>query len=191
MQPTDDEIKSAYEWSLAYAASVVRGQSHERVTAAQDAVTDGVVWACQNYDPSKGEFKSFVHWVVRLALSRHLERAIERKQSRPRMIQLSGFDEKEEGGKIFEVAASGRPSAGRVPLGPTIDDLPDELKNAVRLYFVDGYGLRECGELLGVAPETVRLRLRKAACMIDPEGVVPKRSNGEKRLLKGRASPAR
>ena len=111
-------------------------------------------------------------------------RTHDRRQNRPLSLSSTGTD---EDGERFQIIASDHASTGRVPMCSTINDLPEELQSAIRLYFIDGYSFRDCAMLLGCSVETVRVRLQRAAEILKPDGVkAQSRGNGIKRYLRGR-----
>lgn len=165
--PSSSDIDAVYTWGCDFARSVARGDTYTIV--AHDAMTDGLMWAIANHDQKRGEFGSFARRVIRLTVSRHLAKA----RRRPEHLSLP---------EVLE--AGNLPAAGPVPLPSAINDLPPDLRDAVRLFYLDGLSLRECALLLGCCMQTVRARLAKAAAMLDPDAEARPRRNGEKRMVR-------
>lgn len=170
MRATDTEIAEAYTRALAHAAGVGR-RFPALAELALDAATDGVLWAAQHYNRAVGPFVAFAGAAVRRFVGRALHKAADKRRDKPTVGTITD-----------DLAARETPAAGEVPLSATIRDLPDDERDAVRLFMLDGYNLRDCGFLLGCSPETVRTRLRQAAERLAPNAARPARGNGERRL---------
>lgn len=163
---SEAEFAEAYDYAMRH----VKSQTRRRALAdlLHDAATDGLMWARKNYDPARGKFGAFAANAVRVAVKRAVMGHVQQQAIRPSISELTEF----------QAAPARKSQCERL----TIDDLPERLAFAVRLYMVDGYDLRECGMLLGVAPNTVRQMLRKAAELLAPDHAAPVRKAGERRL---------
>ena len=169
---TDEVFASAYADAIRYAGIKARGRGGEYADTILDAATDALLWARGRYDPAlagPSGFESFAARAVRVAVSRAAAGDCRSAITRP---TASGLPD--------AVAASARQSAGATPL--LIADLPEDLAFVVRLYFTDGYDLRDCGLLLGVGPNVVQRKLRQAAELLAPGRVAPVRGAGTRRL---------
>ena len=69
---------------------------------------------------------------------------------------------------------------------PELRDLPADLRDAVRLYLIDGYTMEEAGLLMGASTATFRDRLKAAAVELNPGVAIPRREKHRKQLLHGR-----
>lgn len=168
----DADILAAYEAAVAYAKRRGRGRLDitERLI---DAATDAVLW-CRAKCTNATSFRRFCGRTTERAVKRVERRECGAAANRPAVGTLS-----EDAARVVE-ARSEKPAA---PL--LIEDLPEELAFAVRLYFVDGYTLREIGLLVGQSPNTVDLHIKKAAHLLAEGRIKPSRRNGEKRLRNG------
>lgn len=175
--PTDTEIAEAYSWAMEHAAIQTRNRGSDLAEIAGDAATDGVMWALGRYIPAKGEFGPFSAAAVRRCVRRAILAHVQR--DKPAVFSLDTKGDREGDWLARDDKAA--------PL--TIDDLPEDLAFAVRLYMVDGYDLRECGMLLGCDKNAVQRKLRKAAELLAPGRIVPDRKTGSRRL--GRTKPDR
>jgi len=163
------EMTAAYQWALEHADIKARNRGGEVAEIARDAATDGLMWARDNYLPARGAFGPFCAAAVRRVVGRAILAHVQRE--RPAVFSLDAADD--DGG-------DGRPGKEASPM--LIGDLPEDLAFAVRLYMVDGFGLRDCGALLGVGPNVVQRMLRKAAALLAPGRTAPIRRAGERRL---------
>jgi RNA polymerase sigma factor (sigma-70 family) len=146
--------KQALPVAYAIADAISRGRGSELVDAARDAATDAVTRAVNRYRPECGDWLSFVRVCCRREVRRDIRRAARKKAMRPKTV---AFDES------FEPAAREEPASDAVPSPDTMSKLPAELREAVWLVFGDGLTQREAAERLGIAPRTLRTRLRTAA----------------------------
>lgn len=170
-KPTDAEIEEAYRLALAYAKR--RAPRPDELTeCAIDGATSGVMWAIEHFDPTRGGgFMGFCASAVKRFVWRATELHARRYHNRP------GTD-----GLPDDLAAREQYGVGVIPIPSAVADLPTDLRDAVRFFYIDRFDLRECGLLLGVAPETVRQRLSHAARILGA-GLIPRRrGTGEKRL---------
>lgn len=172
VQVPESEVSAAYKSALAFAKR--RGRGRLDITEALiDSATDAVMWCVQKCEDVK-TFRRFAtrtvsHWVRRAE-----KRAEFRAGQKPPACPLS------------EEAADALESRREKPSEPLlIEDLPDDLAFIVRLYMVDGYTLREIGLLVSCSPNTVDLKLKKAAELLAPGRMKPDRGKNEKRLAPG------
>ena len=172
-EATDDEIRTALTEAEEHAAKKCpRGEIAE---AVRDAASDAVVWCAKNYKRSHGPFPNYAGAAVAKFVRRAILKFRRAEKTRPVMGSLPEHD----------LPAKTLPSAGRVPMTPELADLPDDLRDVVRLYMIDGYTMEEIGLLIGVSEATVRTRLTLAALELNP-GVQPRtRGKWERRLAKG------
>lgn len=167
-------IEKAYSWACEHARTRAVGGS-EVEDELTDAATNAVLWAiqrCTNADT----FTNFAKAAVRRWVARQAHRIKLKRRNRPRAA-----DPHHEGTVDDARARQGKPTK------PTlIQELPEDLAFVVRLYMVDGYSMREIGLLVGCSPNTVDLKLKRAAALLnDGPLVAPVRRNGEKRLTAG------
>jgi RNA polymerase sigma factor (sigma-70 family) len=182
-RPTEPEIAAIYGWALLHASNAVPRPAEAR-EGARDSATDAVVWAINNYDPSKGKFGFFAQSVIRRVVKLHMGRMHERR--RPMPLSMDASIDGEEVETLHDcVPARENQVRGSQLLPTTINDLPDEMQAAIRFYFVDGYCVRDCAHLLGCSVETVRVRLRSAARLLAPGVKEPRRKNGTKYFARG------
>lgn len=176
--PTDGEVSTAYHRALAYAQRHSGGRPPESVEALRDAATDAVVWATKHYDPSRTTkgFAGFCAAAVGTWVARARRKIAEKRRLAPRVGSLPD-----------DIPARTLPSAGEAPMTSELNDLPDELREAVRLVFVDGCTYQEAGAALGVSAKAIHSRLRRAAHMLVADGVTaPTRRPKEKRVRGGK-----
>lgn len=183
-KPTDAQVAAAFAAALAYAERVAGEGAHwETLDAARDGATNGIMWALRNWNAAKagdGGFEAFASKGFRRFVGRALAHLARSLHSRPNVVSLSGL---EDAGREVEIVAKAVAS-GAIPLPEAVQELPEELRSAVRLFYVDRLTLRECGLLLGCAPDTVQERLKRAAVALAPDQPRPVRPAGEKRMLR-------
>jgi predicted DNA-binding protein (UPF0251 family) len=168
----ESEVEAAYWAGQSAATNAARGRNLELSESIGDAATDAVMWAIENYDPTKagaGGFASFAASSVRKFIRRTIYANSQKAKHYVGSIDAEGAVE---------------PEAGAVtPDKPIlIDDLPPEIEKAVRFVFLDGFTLREAALLCGVGHVTVLRHIRKAAQLLAPGRLVPIRPAGERRL---------
>jgi|GEM_PF-6375750 len=166
----DDVFAKAYDAALAIAEKRAKACPWHRDELI-DGATNAVLWArdnCKNADT----FIPFTKAAVRRWLGRTMSRISRKHKTRGDTVALT-----------FDVAAT----RTQAPVQPMlIEDLPEDLAFAVRLYMIDGYNLRDCGMLMGCSPNTVDLKLKQAAELLaDGRLKKPERRKGEKRLTAG------
>lgn len=159
---------SALPVAYGIADTASSGMGSELIEAARDAATEAVCRAINEYDPGSGDWLSFVRSFVYRQVRRDLRRAVIKARKRPRLGALDGEQ---------EPIASDRPAAGGIPMDVAIRELPELLRNTVRLVYIDGYSHRDAAALLGIAPATLRKRLRQAAGILRGKGD-PKPADG-------------
>lgn len=164
----EDEMRAALEWAMEHVEITARRRGRDMEEALIDSATDSVMWAVRSYDPARGAFGPFSAAAVKRAVRLAVIRFVQERQQRPEPAELPE-----------SLAASRRQSSAD---SLTIEDLPEDLAFAVRLYFVDGYDLRECGALMGCDKNAVQRKLRKAAELLAPGRVAPVRKAGARRL---------
>lgn len=147
--------------------------------AARDAATDAVLWAIANYQSERGSFSG----MARSAAKRFIQRAMYRRAHKyaqgPVVLSLSGVG---DDGRDVDIA--GPIAVDSLALPDSLQQLPEDLRHVVRLFYIDQFDMRECGLLLGVGHETVRRWLGKAAKLLQPHSPRSSRRNGEKRLVR-------
>lgn len=175
MATVDDEtLRTTLNLAHKYAAK--RAHTDERREEAIDAATDGIMRALENYDAGRGPFLAYAMSIVRLEVFNRLRRHGNKAARRPLMTQLS---------EEFQAGEDAQP-AGEVPMSAELKDLPEDLRDAVRFYHIDGFDLRDCGLLMGCSAETVRQRLHRAAELLAPDAAEkPDRQPGERRMRQG------
>lgn len=129
----------------------------------------------KNYQPDHGPFENYAVKNVKLFVSRALVKFREAERRRPEHEPLPEYD----------LAAKMQPTTGAVPMSVELRDLPDELRDVVRLYQIDGYTMEDVGLLLGLSKATVRTRLIQAARELNPGFEVRPRAAGANRLASG------
>jgi RNA polymerase sigma factor (sigma-70 family) len=146
------------------------------------------LWAADHYRPCEGgDFQGWARSCVRLIVRRAVSVAAARFHRRPTHIPIDALPDDGDGrGAADGVHLEARRDDGASLLPLELSDLPPDLRDAVRLFYIDNFDLRECGLLLGCSMETVRQRLSRAARILCPHATPPARRNGEKRLQKSR-----
>ncbi|QJW92939.1 sigma-70 family RNA polymerase sigma factor [Frigoriglobus tundricola] len=170
VQVPDEVFATAYEAAMRHAKyrASRRRDCDDIIT---DAAVDGLLWARANCTSAES-FPAFAATCVRRFVWRKLAKASEKRARRPEHVELSDA-----------TRAVAKPVAPVRPL--LIDDLPEDIAFAVRLFFTDGYSLRDCGLLMNKSPNTVDLMLKKAAELLAPGRIKPFRPTGQKRLTRG------
>ena len=172
-EPDADELTGAYEASIRYARR--RAPWPDTLTEkAIDAGTDGVLWARANYFAKRGTFAAFAAAAVKRFVTSCLRHEASKFRNQPTRQGLH------EGIPARQISDNG----AEVPLPLAVRDLPADLRDVVRFFYVDRFDIRECSLLLGIHRETVRARLKEAAARLAedlPEQQRPKRA-GEKRM---------
>lgn len=182
--PTDEEIAEAYKWAMTHAEREAP-RPYDLAEFIQHQATLAVLWAREHYTAAAGEFGPFARSVIRRAVRHKVQNWRRLHGNRPRHVSLSGLDDPDEYRHPVELVADRAPQGpGELNLPLAIRELPADLRDAVRFFYVDRFDVRECAMLLGVAPETVRARLLAAARMLDPDAVKPPRRAGENRLTR-------
>lgn len=151
------------------------GQNHELAEVLIDAATDGLCRAHRQFDPVRGAWKAFAWRVIKSEVRVAVRRYRDRKAARPGFGPLPDIDP----------AARTLPSAGAIPLPAVVRDLPADLRDAVRFYYVDGHDLEDTGLLMGCGKDLVRKKLAEAAAMLAPDLDAPTRTKGTRRLERG------
>lgn len=165
----EPEFAAMYRWALGYARR--KATSQEAAETLIDAATDGLMWARARCD-SPERWRNYARSTVYRVVNRAIKKLVKREHRRPGRAALP---------EQLEAKPTCRP-----PKPNLIADLPEELAFLVRLYMVDGYTNREIGLLTGQSHNTVNLKLRRAAALLqDGLRVEPRRRNGEKRLSRG------
>lgn len=174
-----EEFDESYRAGLRIARATVarRGFDDETAEALNSAVGDALIWAIGHYDAAAGSFQVFALAAMRRFFTHTIASLRRRDKGRPGRAEL---DDEFEGALECR-----RPDSAEAKA--TINDLPAELSDAVRLYFVDGYTMRECGLLLGCSPDTVRRRLHQAAHLLAPGMAAPRRETNAKHFRRGRS----
>ncbi len=178
VMPTDDELRRALDAAQRFAMKRA-SRPHELAEAARGAAVESVVWASKRYDPTRtGKFggdKGFVGFALSVAykwVHREVRRYQARQHVRPAHEEISE-------------AVPARPDpegSSCIPL--SLLELPDDLRDAVRLFYIDRFDLRECALLLGIGRETVRARLKQAAEILGQGMPLRRRQAGNRRLLR-------
>ncbi|HEY1190444.1 MAG TPA: hypothetical protein VGE74_22615 [Gemmata sp.] len=164
----EPDLAGVYDWAQKFARAKACGNPDAEESLI-DAGTDAILWAVEKCTCADS-FTNFAKTAIRRWVARKLAKARKRRQVRP----LCGpLPEQVEG-------------RAEKPVKPMlIGDLPEDLAFVVRLYMVDGFTCRDIGHLTGTSHNTVNLKLKRAAAMLDPTAVAPRRRNGEKRLSAG------
>ena len=151
--------------ALRYARKIGGNRFEEE---AIDAATDAVLRALEAYEPDRGPWPAYAMGGVKLAVLRAVIDA--RRQQRAAYLD--------------DQDPAARPVAYAGPAGmlPDLSDLPEAIRDAVRLYYVDRFTMAEVGMLLGVTNEAIRLRLNKAAAILGAGIDRPKRGKKAKRI---------
>jgi RNA polymerase sigma factor (sigma-70 family) len=143
--------------ALAYARKKARGRS-DLTEALQDAATDAVARAVRLHQPGRGAFRPYAWLGIKRGVGRALRLWLDRRDSRPETLSIDG-DGEQRGYDPPDTR-----SAGLAELHPdTVRMLPPGQREAVELYCVEGYTLREAGDRLGITAAAVRARLIAAA----------------------------
>lgn len=164
----DDAFARSYEWAMSYAERRAVGFA-DAAEPLVDAATEGLLWArahCRTVE----EWDKFARASVAHAVGRAYAKCARRAHDRPAV-------------EVLDMECGAPTSDTETPL--MIADLPEVLAFTVRLYFVDGLNLRDCGLLLGCSQNTVKRRLHQAAALLAPGRIAPERVKGTKRLHAG------
>lgn len=160
--PTDEQIKEAYAYALAFAAQQAPGQN-EMADAAINAATDAVMRAVEKYQPERGEFVRFAKGAVRTFVRRGLAKHRLKLARRPQTLTIDAENDEGEKRHPEWLATTKEHGPGELGLPLSVRELPRELQDTVRLYYLDGLKLREVALLTGVPYKTAWDRLREAA----------------------------
>ncbi|MCE9564936.1 MAG: hypothetical protein K8U57_23120 [Planctomycetes bacterium] len=169
-RPTDEQIKAALRYVEGIANNLAKEPKLRE--AARDASVDAVMWALKKWNPSLGTFVAFAAAAARMWIRRTLARERHRFATRP----------------AHEEITEALPAPDRGSYGPTLPlavrDLPHDLRDAVNLFYVHKYDLRDIGHLTGTSLETIRRRLQQAAKILGEgdEQVKPSRKTGARRV---------
>lgn len=178
----DDHFSRSYEWAVGFAERRAAGF----VDAADpllDAATEGLLWA-RAHCRTLGEWDRFSRASVMQAVGRAYAKCARRAHDRPGVISIDPDESHDPRSRFAAVRQQDLHAVtAEVPL--LIADLPEVLAFTVRLYFVDGHSLRDCGLLLGCSQNTVKRRLHQAAALLAPGRIEPERIKGTKRLHAG------
>ncbi len=178
-KPTEDQIEKALRLAQGFAVSASRGMCGNLREAALDSATDAIMWAFKHWAPSSGGFEAFAASVVRTWIPRTITQERRRFAASPAHVEL-----REE---LAAPALKEHDDGRDFNLPESIQRLPDELRDLVRLFYVDRFTLRECALLFGIGPETARVRLKRAAELLAGEDTHLKRirRSNEKRMIRG------
>jgi RNA polymerase sigma factor (sigma-70 family) len=155
---TDDERNRLAEQALPDAYRIAdilsRGKGRELGEVAHDAATDAALRAPYAYDPTRGDWLAFAAVYVTKRVRVAIQRAAKRRRKRPKVESLTDLNDP---GRLS------RDEAGPFGISPDLNDLPPELRDAVRLVYLDGYTQIEAAERLGICRNTLTKRLEWAA----------------------------
>lgn len=182
--PSEQDVAAAYRWALTH-AEYEAGRSDELREAAIDAATSGgVMWALKHFNAESGEFLPFAKKAIRVAVSRTLSKLRAKLARRGPHLSLNAEDENDKSFTLTDPALSVSDTGGG-PLGLplAVEELEPDLRHAVRLYYLDGYTIRELAALTGTSYRTVWERLRLAAQKLGG-GMRPRRRQTGTRRLK-------
>jgi RNA polymerase sigma factor (sigma-70 family) len=174
---SNEDVERALRDAHRYAVSRTR-RCPALAEIATDAAVDEIVWRLPRFDEGRGDpFGAFVAASVKLFVGRAIARSAEKHATRPTHVDLDDTP----------VAAPNRSTHddGRdVQLPEAVQELPAELRDSVRLFYLDGFDLRDIGLLMGCTMETVRRRLKLAARALSADVARPERKSGAKRMLR-------
>jgi DNA-directed RNA polymerase specialized sigma24 family protein len=146
------------------------------IEVATDAATDAVVWALQRYTPDRGPFDSFALAAARKFIWRAIEREAIQFAAGRRHVELNEDT-------VTAPTRSSHDDGRDVQLPESVRELPPDLRDTVRFFFLDRYDIRDCGLLLGCGHETVRARLKRAAELLaDDQRVHRPHTAGRRRM---------
>jgi DNA-directed RNA polymerase specialized sigma24 family protein len=145
-----------YDRALTYATESARGRD-DLAEVLRDAATDAIMRALDRFQVGAGDWQSYAMAAVRRGVQHAKRLAAKRRARRPLVAGLGDDDPPDR-----RTTAEG----GRVPMSADLRDLPTELRDTVRFYFIDRYSLIDTGLLMGCHHEEVRIRLRRAAEML-------------------------
>jgi RNA polymerase sigma factor (sigma-70 family) len=173
-RPSDAEVARVLKMAQRFANR--RAWKGELGEAAQDAATDAIMWSLKNYDPSRGAtFEAFALAAVRSFVHRHIGQRSKQLATRPEVAAIHDL-----------IPASERQchdNGNDYLLPDGVADLPHELRDVVRFFYVDRFDLHEISLLMGTSKETARLRLKEAAKILGRgEKVHRELSTGSRRL---------
>jgi len=156
-------VAAAYQWALAHARHRCRGNA-EAEDELIDAATNAVMWSIAHCNDG-ATFPQQCKAAVRLWVSRQIGRIVRKRKNRPTGVPL----------------VDGLTCREAKPVRPIlIEELPADIGFIVRLYFVDGYAVRDIGLLVGLGHNTVARKLHLAAEMIAAGRMAPERAKGQK-----------
>lgn len=147
---------------------------------ATDAATDGVCWALRRYSADRGSFEAFALTTVRSFIWKQVSASATKHKNRPVVVEL--------GDELRDILAAPDRSEHYTErdfvLPENVAALPPDLRDAVRLFHIDKYDLRDIGLLMGCTMETARRRLLQAAKALGGELARPERAAGAKRNIR-------
>ncbi len=120
---------------------------------SQDAVSDAILKAYENLHKLKKE-EFFKTWLVRILINEC-----------KRTIKKSGMNTFIENEKLPDIASRDNPYQS-VEIGDAINRLPEKIKLAVIMFYVEDYSIKEIKHVLGVPEGTVKSRLSKGRALL-------------------------
>lgn len=149
-----------------HAARMVRDEN-----AAEDIVQEVFlrVWTCAEQWDNQGEFRAWLFTIARNLALNHL-RTVQRRRQQSLEIPADEIDEEDESpipSWLIDTASLG-PDAMLEQveqyelLRRLVDELPEEKREAIRLFYETEMGIREIAFTLGIAEGTVKSRLHYA-----------------------------
>ena len=189
MPATTKQIEKAYAKAIGLAEGVAPTENEIR-DAAMSAAGDSVMWAIKNLDEKRVDsFPGFAFCAAKRFVGRAVRRATRRLAMAPcQLSALLGPDDSgntvsesalEQLGDLFEGEG-----LGEAALSVEMSELPDSLAFVVRLFYIDKFSVRDISLLSNIGKSTVCDRLRKAARLLRPEGVIPVRKPKAKRMIR-------
>lgn len=148
-------LVDSYSERLLKAATLILGDQH----LAEDAVQDCLVDALTNIAGFRGE-SSLYTWLYAILLRRC------RRLQRSLMVRLDNlFSDDEHKAQLFFRSAAYRsqpPAEGNLDVREAIRNLSYKYREAIVLFYYEGFSIKEMAELLGLAEGTVKNRLHRA-----------------------------
>lgn len=181
---SEADVIAAYQWAERYAVRRA-GVVDELREVARDAATMAVFWARDHFREERAPrgFPPFAKSAVKRRVWRAIQRHAQHHHRRPSVVSLAACEWDVEGdGPELESRPGG---VGTIALPEAVADLPPDLRDAVRLFYIDRFTQREGALLCGCSQWLFRQRLREAARLLGTGLERPAvRSAGAKRMVR-------
>lgn len=149
--------------AIDFALTLIPVAQWESKDIATDAATDAVIWCLKKLEDGERvtNWPAFVMAQVKKTVRRDMHQNRARRDTVREKIgkKNSKLDICERGGPALSDRAT---PDGKLPIG-LLDSLTPEQAEAVRLYVVGGYTLREAADAIGISKSELSNRLKDAA----------------------------